>query len=114
YVAMDIKNSPTHYARTAGLKEINLAPVQESIRLLMQHTTPYEFRTTVVRELHTPDDFDAIGQWIQGAEQYFIQAFTDRDSVPFAGFHAPSAEELHQYADTVSKYVKKVTIRGID
>jgi len=114
YVAMDIKNSPEQYARTVGLPAVNLAPVRESVKLLMAGKTDYEFRTTVVAELHTAADFEAIGQWIAGARRYFLQAFTDRDSVPFAGLHAPDAETMRRYADIVRPFVPQTFVRGVD
>ena len=114
YVAMDIKNSPEKYARTVGLPQLDLGPIRESAELLKAGKTDYEFRTTVVDEFHALSDFDAIGRWIAGARRYFLQAFTDRDSVPFAGMHAPGGEKLRQYADAVRPYVSEVQIRGVE
>ena len=113
YVAMDIKNSPAKYALTAGLERLDLSPIRRSVALLMDSAIPYEFRTTVVDELHTASDFEAIGQWIAGAKAYFLQPFTDRDSVPFAGFHAPAREKLEDYASIARVYVPYTSIRGI-
>ena len=112
YVAMDIKNSPEKYAQTAGLPRMDTASVSESIRLLMESPVPYEFRTTVVDELHEADDFAAIGEWISGAERFFLQPFTDRDTVPFGNLHAPGAEKLRACADAVSPFVRECAIRG--
>ena len=114
YVAMDIKNSPEKYARTAGLERLDLAPVRRSVQLLMASPADYEFRTTVVDELHEAHDFEAIGAWIAGAKRYFLQAFTDRDSVPFANLHAPSAEKLRAYADIARRFVPDTRLRGVD
>ena len=114
YVSMDIKNSPEKYARTVGLDAIDLAPIRESARLLMAGEADYEFRTTVVDELHDAADFEAIGQWIAGARRYFLQAFTDRDSVPFAGLHAPSDEKMRQYAEIARRYVPQTQLRGVE
>ena len=114
YVAMDIKNSPEKYARTAGLARVDLTPVRRSVGLLMQGQIEYEFRTTVVEELHTADDFEAVGQWIAGARRYFLQPFTDRDSVPFGGLHAPSDESLRAYLEIMRRYVPDSHVRGRD
>ena len=114
YVAMDIKNSPAKYARTCGLPALDLSPVQESIGLIRQEAPDYEFRTTVVRELHEASDFHEIGRMIAGARRHFLQAFTDRESVPFAGFSAPSREEMEEYAAVLSQYVVEARIRGMD
>ena len=114
YVAMDIKNSPGRYAETSGVQDMDLAPVRESVRLLMQGRTAYEFRTTAVAELHDEKSFEAIGDWIRNAEHYYLQKFTDRDTVPFRGFHAPSDEQMRSWADLLRPFVPSVELRGID
>lgn len=114
YVAMDIKNSPEKYARTAGLERLDLAPVRESVHMLMTGAADYEFRTTVVEQLHEAADFEAIGGWIAGAKRYFLQAFTDRDTVPFGNLSAPTAEKLAQYRDIARRYVPDTQLRGVD
>lgn len=114
YVAMDIKNSPARYAQTAGLKSMDLSPVRESVSLLLTGKADYEFRTTVLAELHDEESFREIGKWIRGAKRYFLQPFVDRDSVPFGGLHAPSREALIGFLEIVKPYVEQAEIRGID
>ena len=114
YVAMDIKNSPEHYAQTSGVETIDLDKIRRSISILMHGPVDYEFRTTVIDQLHNAQDMEGIGTLIQGAKRFFLQAFTDRDSVPFAGFSAPPAEKMRSYAEIVGKYVQETTIRGVD
>ena len=114
YVAMDIKNSPEKYARTVGLPEMDLAPIRESVKLLLAGDADYEFRTTVVAELHDAEDFERIGRWITGAKRYFLQAFADRDSVPFGGLHAPSADQMRAYATIARRFVPAAALRGVD
>jgi len=113
YIAMDIKNSPAKYAETAGVRELDLAPVRESVQMLLQQPASYEFRTTVVKEFHRAEDFEEIGRWIAGAGSYFLQCFTDRDTVPFGNLHAPAPEELEEYKKIMEKYVNTVQIRGV-
>ena len=123
YVAMDIKNSPAKYALTIGLDELDLTGVRSSIELLKaadgqgageRSDIDYEFRTTVIDEFHDEADFEEIGRLIKGARRHFLQAFTDRDTVPYEGFHAPSQEKLETYRDILSKYVGQAEIRGAD
>ena len=114
YVAMDVKNSPAKYARTIGLQHIDIAPIDESIQMLKESAIDYEFRTTVVRELHDAEDFEEIGRWISGARQYFLQPFTDRDAVPDKTLSAPDAASLHQFRDIVAQHVGLCAIRGLD
>jgi pyruvate formate lyase activating enzyme len=113
YVAMDIKAGPENYAHTCGLEKIDLKPIDESIRLLMNAGIDYEFRTTVVDELHTVRDFEAIAGWIAGAKAYYLQAFTDRDTVVYENFHAPTRECMETYAAVVRKTVQNTALRGI-
>ncbi|MBP5209460.1 MAG: anaerobic ribonucleoside-triphosphate reductase activating protein, partial [Clostridia bacterium] len=90
YVAMDIKNSQQRYAETVGLPKAPLDAIRESAAFLLEGGVPYEFRTTVVRELHTPADMEAIGRWIAGAERYYLQVF--RDSGEILASFAPPAD----------------------
>ena len=114
YVAMDIKNAPDRYAETCGLMCMDLSPIFDSVELLRSGTVDYEFRTTVVDELHDYNSFYGIAGLISGAKRYFLQPFTDRDTVTYAGLDAPPAERLSEYADIVRPYVNSVSIRGAE
>ena len=114
YVAMDIKNSLAKYALTSGVDKVDLEALRESIALLMGSGIDYEFRTTVVAELHTAEDFHWMGAMIRGAGRYFLQSFTDRDTVPFEGFHAPEKEELERYLAIARQYVPEAQLRGVE
>ncbi|MCR5809165.1 MAG: anaerobic ribonucleoside-triphosphate reductase activating protein [Clostridiales bacterium] len=114
YVAMDVKNDPARYAETCGKKEMDLSPIAESIDLLLHGSVDYEFRTTVVRELHDETSFINIGRMIRGAKRYFLQPFADRDTVLFAGFTAPSPAEMEKYLEAVKPFVMHAEIRGMD
>ncbi|MBQ6321857.1 MAG: anaerobic ribonucleoside-triphosphate reductase activating protein [Lachnospiraceae bacterium] len=113
YVAMDIKNSPEKYAQTCGIPQVDLNKIRESIALLMNSRMEYEFRTTVVAEFHEAADFEKMGMMIAGAKHYYLQSFTDRDTVPFGNLHAPSPELLGQYAKIAKKYVDDTRLRGV-
>lgn len=112
YCAMDIKNSPERYAETAGLSEIALTAVRESVDFLKTGSIDYEFRTTAVKELHDERSFRAIAEWISGAKRYAIQKFTDRDTVPFEGFHAPEEAQIQAWGEIVRPHVRELLIRG--
>lgn len=114
YVAMDIKNSPEHYPETIGRPDFDFSPIAESIRMLMAGDTDYEFRTTVIEQLHEEDDFRAIAELIAGAKRYFLQPFADRDTVPVAGLCAPPADTLERYAAIVRSCVPETHIRGLE
>ena len=119
YVAMDVKNGPAHYAATAGYCGIDLDRIARSLRFLMEGNLPYEFRTTVVTELHSEASILEMGQWLarlaapKKPEQLFLQCFTDRDSVLQEGLHAPQRETLEKYVEILTPYVGKIALRGI-
>lgn len=114
YVAMDIKNCREKYGITAGKIPFDIAPIEESVRLLMSGTTPYEFRTTTVRGIHTAADFAAIGDWIAGAERYFLQGFVDSGALIGGGFEAFTPEEMKQFLTVAQQKIPNAQLRGID
>ena len=114
YAAMDIKSSPEGYAAAAGITAIDLKPIFESTALLLEGRIEYEVRTTAVKGLHTPEDFDAIGRMIEGAEKYFIQCFKDSGDILADGCGAPSRSELDEMLAAVRKYVPSACLRGVD
>jgi len=112
YVAMDIKNSPEKYAKTIGFESFDLTRVKNSVQILLKTDADYEFRTTSIKGFHDEDSFKAIGEWIEGAKRYYVQNFTDRDSVPYGGLSGFEAPELEKFAKIVRPYVKLCEVRG--
>ena len=113
YVAMDIKNCPERYAETAGVPGLNLAPCRESVDFLLSGGVDYEFRTTVVREFHDAEAMDGIGDWITGAERYFLQSFVDRETVIRPGLHPRSEAELRAFLERLRPRIPSVELRGV-
>lgn len=112
YVAMDVKNSPEKYAETAGADGM-LDAVRRSVGILMNGAVPYEFRTTVVDELHEPSDFEAIGRWLAGAQRYFLQGFVDSGDILRPGLHAASKEKMEQCRAAAAQHIPDTQIRGL-
>ena len=113
YVAMDIKNSPEKYAETVGVKNFDLAPVRESVSLLLSGGTDYEFRTTVTAELHEVADIAAIGRWIAGAKRYFLQNFKDSGDLIGNGLHPVPTETLLRMKNAAFVHISHVGVRGL-
>ena len=113
YVAVDIKNSREKYPMTAGCSAAFVSRVEETVELLKQGRVPYEFRTTVVREFHEEDDFRRIGEWISGAERYFLQAFSDKGELIDGSLHGVPKDEMERFAAAAAPFVGKVELRGV-
>lgn len=113
YVAMDIKNSREKYSLTVGVPNFDLAPIDESIRLIRESGIDYEFRTTAVRQFHTAADFTAIGRWLHGSKNYYIQNFNDSGNLIGSGMSGFSEEELRSFADSLTGDFEFIGIRGL-
>lgn len=114
YVAMDIKNCKERYRETAGLPDsYDLTPIEDSIKLLMGGNVPYEFRTTIVREYHRPQDVVSMAQWIAGARQYYLQGFVGSENVIKRGLHGLDPVEMDALLPLILPYVTSVKVRGL-
>lgn len=111
YVAMDIKNAPEAYRDTCGGADV-VESVKESVEILRNAGIPYEFRTTVVKPLHSPETMKALGQWLSGEETYFIQNFRDTGDLVGHGLSPFSQEELNLLLEAVLPYLPNARIRG--
>lgn len=114
YVAMDIKNSPEHYNVTAGITDFDLTQVQESVSYLLSEPVNYEFRTTIVKELHDDSDMLSLGQWLQGAKAYYLQSYKDSGDILLPGMSSHSLETLAHFVTLLVPYIKNVSLRGVD
>lgn len=111
YVAMDIKNSLDSYPRTAGLSFFSEGNITKSAALLMGSGIEYEFRTTVVKEHHSEENFRKIGEWLKGADKYFLQSFVKSEDTIEKTLNPPSSEDLENYQKILRSYIDNVQIR---
>ena len=81
YVAMDLKSSKEGYTTAVGLKQFDLGAIEASVDLLLKGNVPYEFRTTVVKELHSREDFLSIAEWIKGCRSYYLQSYSESGAI---------------------------------
>lgn len=118
YVAMDIKNSEERYKETIGidgeLGDKLLSNIKRSVEVLKKGRIDYEFRTTVVDELHDKEDIASICKWIEGAPHYFIQDFNDSGDLINANMHQMPYEKLKTLLDEARKYIPQTGLRGTD
>lgn len=114
YIAMDIKAGRFHYSEVCNVKALDINVIEESVSFLMAGETPYEFRTTVVKGLHTSEDFKDIRQWIGGCSQYFLQGFIDSGNVLEKGLSSFSRKELENFLSIIQNTIPQAQIRGVD
>ncbi len=112
YIAMDIKAPLTAYTRIAA-RAVDTAVIKESITLIMKSGLPYEFRTTVVRSLLSPEDIQAIAQTIEGAARYCLQKFLPNNILnpAFIKKTTYSTDEFENIRTRILPYVSTCIIR---
>ena len=113
YVAIDVKNSLNKYSETVGRLGYDTERVCQSIEFLMKSDIDYEFRTTVISELHTAEDIDSIGRFIAGAKRWYLQNFVDSGDLICAEMHGITKEVMNQYIEIARKYVPTAEVRGV-
>lgn len=115
YVAMDIKASKENYANAAGVRNLDISKIEESVAILKSAGIPYEFRTTVVKGIHSVEEFEVIGKWLSGCRAYYLQAFQENENILHnMSFGAFPKENMESMADTARKYIDKVALRGVE
>lgn len=92
-----------------------LEKVSRSADLLCSGSIDYEFRTTVVRGLHTEEDFYDIASWLPGSHRYFLQSFRDDPGVlqKDHSFSSFSEKEMRHFLEIVQKEIPAAALRGI-
>ena len=114
YIAMDVKTSKEEYKKVAGTESVNIEKICQSVEMIMDRAPDYEFRTTVVKELHGKEDFESMGEWLSGAKVCYLQAYRDSEGVIRPGFSSYSREEMEEFADILRRTIPFVQIRGLD
>ncbi|MGC4019477.1 MAG: anaerobic ribonucleoside-triphosphate reductase activating protein [Muricomes sp.] len=114
YVAMDIKNAPNKYGESIGIEGYHLENILQSVDFLLSGAVPYEFRTTVVRELHKREDFAVIGRWLRGAEKYYLQKFVDSGDLIQPGLRGYTKDIMDQALEIVRRNVPNAELRGVE
>ena len=114
YFAMDIKNDRDNYSKIIGIDNYNTVNVEKSVEYFLSGTTRYEFRTTLIGEYHKTENIIKIGEWIKGADKYFLQKYKSGDNCISDTLTPVPAETASEYAEILKKYVPATHLRGYD
>lgn len=112
YVAMDIKSSREGYGRAVGIDGFDTSRIEESVSLLRSGLVEHEFRTTLVRELHSDAEIIGIGEWLRGDDRYFLQTFKDSGDLISDGFSGYDEKETLDLLNMLLPYLPNAKIRG--
>lgn len=116
YVAMDIKGPLEKYQQIVAYP-VDTEAVKESIELILGSSIDFEFRTTVVKSQLIfneggHDDFDAIGQLIDGAPRFALQKFRSGKTLNprFERESTYSDEDFELIKNKMEKYIKECVV----
>ncbi|KPK32992.1 MAG: hypothetical protein AMS24_02560 [Chlamydiae bacterium SM23_39] len=112
YIAMDIKAPLDKYKKVIDV-DIEIEKIKKSINIILSSSINHEFRTTVVKGLHTKKDLLNIAKMIEGADLYVLQKFVPLSPLnkKFKNKNSLSDKTLKNIKADIKKYVKKCIIR---
>ncbi len=82
YVAMDIKSSKGKYNEVTN-SDIEIKKIEKSIKIISSLLGYYEFRTTIVEDLHDVRELEEMAKWIDNlcagkAKKFVLQGFKNQ------------------------------------
>ncbi len=113
YIAMDIKAGLSNYSKVCGVPELNTDNITNSISIIENSGVDYEFRTTVVKEIHTEKDFHEITEMISSKSTYYIQSFKNSSNILAPGLSACDKQTLDYYLSIIKTKVPNSYLRGL-
>lgn len=116
YIAMDIKNVPSAWGKTTGLKnpEEMLEKTKRSMEIIKNSGVDYEFRTTVVKELFDPSSAKELGAMLKGCKRYYLQSYKESGELLCGGYSAWDSNTMQRILQDVRESVPNAELRGID
>ena len=112
YIAMDIKGPVDKYEKFCGIGG-NSDKIYESIEIVKDSGLKYEFRSTLVKGLHSKDDVLEMAKAISGAKLYYLQNFNFQDRLVDGNFSGQSntLKEMENLVKIAQEFVKESKIR---
>ena len=113
-IAMDVKCAPETYPLLTKFRKTDR--VAESISIIRTKARDYEFRTTVIDDIHHLDEMRQIGELIKGARRYVLQPFIPRDDLldeELRRKKRTAPDHLKKCAHLMQPYAADVVVKGV-
>lgn len=110
FIAMDIKGPLSKYSQIAA-RPVDLDAIRQSVEVIK--TIDHEFRTTIVRGQLDLKDFESIGQLVDGARRFALQAFVPSGNLvsqQFAGNATFTDEEMNHAQAIMQRHVAECVV----
>lgn len=115
YVAIDIKNTNSKLESTTWIKTTNqfLESFWNLFEFLQDNDYDYEYRTTLIKWLHTPQNVEEIAKTITGVKKYFLQNYMKSTTLdPNFDWKSFPPDELEDLQTICKKYIPNCKIRS--
>jgi len=102
YVAMDFKTAPNLYPSLVG-RSGDPEKIVESMELIRQSGVDYEFRTTLVKEVHSEEVLKKMAEFLKPGEKLFLQKFRPKHTLDpeYAKRHSFGRKELTEISQKI-------------
>ena len=113
YIAMDLKCSLEGYKTLTGYKDT--FRILESIKLLKCNAKDYEFRTTIISSIHSPDEMKRMHPLYERAKRYVLQPFVPHPDLPshkFRKLERTPVDLMQDLAVIAMPHVRHLDILG--
>jgi pyruvate formate lyase activating enzyme len=115
YVAMDVKAPQGKYRQLTGI-DVDFTKIDASINLIKKKVPSYEFKTTFIPGFLKKEDILEIGEWLKGANAYYLQQFkiikplissTLETTIPYP------RDYLYDTLSAIRPFFKRCAVRGV-
>jgi len=92
-----------------------ISSLQKSIELIIAQSPDYEFRSTLIKGWHQPEDIGQMAKMIANAKKYFLQKFQPNTPLlnpEFQKYQPFSLLEMTKLAKQALQYAQKCEVRG--
>jgi pyruvate formate lyase activating enzyme len=114
YAAIDLKHTRHKYDIATWTKQNDefFDGYERLFQLLKNSNIDYEYRTTVVKGMHTKKDIENMAKYISGAKNYYLQNYVWGNTLdPNFGWEAFSEQELKEMCEVAWQHVENCGIR---
>lgn len=114
YIAIDIKNPVEIYENIVwvSIDKNFLDSFQKILNLLLTSDVEYEYRTTLISWYHTKENLESMVKYLYGVKNYYLQNYVQWKTLdPNFSWSSFTQNELHEFQQIASKYVKNCQIR---
>ncbi|MDO8626716.1 MAG: anaerobic ribonucleoside-triphosphate reductase activating protein [Candidatus Magasanikbacteria bacterium] len=113
YIAMDYKTSASAYPALVGPLAV-AEKIAASRELLKNSDVEYEFRATLIKEVHSDILLTAMQEELAGAKRFFLQQFRPGITLAaaFGAFHPFSVDEMEEIATKFRRVIPHVAVRA--